>query len=223
MSLAQAPPPNLVERGRDLVRDLNIWHAAALVVGIIIGSGIFLVPKRMMEATGSVKMVFLAWIVGGLLTWFGTLTFAELGAMKPGSGGEYIYIRDGYGPMAAFLYAWNTFLIAKPASIATVAAGVVRILGEFNAFEFLKTDVGGGVSAGQVFACLIIVFFSVLNYLGVKKAGDFHLFFTILKVAMILAIVGIGFSYRGGGLGNFSTSYPHAVGGISGFMAALIA
>ena len=223
MALAPAPPPSSAERGPALVRALNIWHAAALVVGIIIGSGIFLVPKRMMEATGSVKMVFLAWVVGGLLSWFGALTYAELGAMKPGSGGEYVYIRDGYGPMAAFLYAWNTFLIAKPASIATVAAGVVRILGEFNAFEFLKTDVGGGITAGQIFACLIIVFFSVLNYLGVKRAGDFHLFFTVLKVAMIVAIIGIGFSYRGGGLANFSTAFPQAVGGVSGFMAALIA
>jgi APA family basic amino acid/polyamine antiporter len=72
-------------------------------------------------------------------------------------------------------------------------------------------------------ACSFIVFFSVLNYLGVKKAGDFHLFFTILKVAMIVGIIGIGFSYSGGGVQNFKTSYPQAVGGMAGFMAALIA
>jgi APA family basic amino acid/polyamine antiporter len=216
-------PETLVAKKPDLVRALNVWHSAALVVGIIIGSGIFLVPKRMMAAAGSVELVFLAWIVGGLLSWFGALTFAELGAYKPSSGGEYVYIRDAYGPQAGFLYAWTTFLISKPASIATVAAGVVRILGEFPPLAFMHTDIGGGVTVGHIVACSFIVFFSVLNYLGVKKAGDFHLFFTILKVAMIVAIIGIGFSYSGGGVQNFKTSYPQAVGGMAGFMAALIA
>ena len=220
MAQAQIPTPK-VETGSELVRDLHIGHAAALVVGIIIGSGIFLVPKRMMEATGSVKLVFLAWIVGGLLTWFGALTYAELGAMKPGSGGEYVYMRDGYGPLAAFLYAWNTFLIAKPASIATVAAGVVRILGEFQPLAFFQNSYFG-VTVGQLFACGIILFFSILNYFGVKKAGDFHLFFTVLKVLMIVTIVAIGLTFTGGAQ-NFHTSFSGAVGGVGGFMAALIA
>src|SRR5438034_427154 len=113
MAARMKPAPQRVE----LARDLNLWHSAALVVGIIIGSGIFLVPRKMMAATGSVEMVLLAWVVGGILTWFGALTYAELGAMKPGSGGEYVFLRDAYGPLAGFLYAWDTFLVAKPASI----------------------------------------------------------------------------------------------------------
>jgi APA family basic amino acid/polyamine antiporter len=221
MQTAQQPDATVTQRP-DLVRALNVWHAAALVVGIIIGSGIFLVPKRMMAAAGSVELVFLAWIVGGLLSWFGALTYSELGALKPGSGGEYIYIRDAYGPQAGFLYAWTTFLISKPASIATVAAGVVRIMGEFPPLAFMQKDIAG-VSVGQLVACGFILFFSVLNYLGVKKAGDFHLFFTILKVVMIVTIIGIGLSFSGGGVHNFKTNYPQAIGGISGFMAALIA
>lgn len=216
-------PDTAVAKRPDLVRALNVWHSAALVVGIIIGSGIFLVPKRMMAAAGSVELVFLAWVVGGLLSWFGALTFAELGALRPSSGGEYVFIRDAYGPQAGFLYAWTTFLISKPASIATVAAGVVRILGEFPPLAFMNHDMGGGVTVGHIVACSFIVFFSILNYLGVKKAGDFHLFFTILKVAMIVAIIGIGFSFTGGGVQNFKTSYPQAMGGMAGFMAALIA
>jgi basic amino acid/polyamine antiporter, APA family len=210
----------------ELARELNVWHAASLVVGIIIGSGIFLVPKRMMEAAGSVELVLGAWIVGGLLSWFGALTYAELGASRPGSGGEYIYMRDGYGPVAGFLYAWNTFLIAKPASIATVAVGVVRILGEFPVFAFLQHDLLTlplVINYGHLVAIAMIVLFTILNYIGVRKAGDFHLFFTCLKVAMILAIVLIGFSYSGGGLHNFRTTYPQALGGMNGFMAALIA
>src|SRR5580765_5245985 len=86
-----------------LARDLNVGHASAVVVGTIIGSGIFLVPSEMMQAVGSAKLVFLAWLVGGLLSFFGALTYAELGAMKPQAGGEYVYVRDAYGPLGGFL------------------------------------------------------------------------------------------------------------------------
>src|SRR5580765_2383077 len=118
-----------------LARDLNVGHASAVVVGTIIGSGIFLVPSEMMQAVGSAKLVYLAWFVGGLLSFFGALTYAELGAMRPQAGGEYVYVRDAYGPLAGFLYAWTTFLISKPASIATVTTGFVRILGTFSIFS----------------------------------------------------------------------------------------
>ena len=92
-----------------LPRALGLRHAIAIVVGTIIGSGIFLVPKEMMQAVGSAKLVYLAWIVGGILSVFGALTYAELGALKPQAGGEYVYVRDGYGPLAGFLYPWTWF------------------------------------------------------------------------------------------------------------------
>jgi len=125
----------------ELVRDLNVWHATAIVVGTIIGSGIFLVPAEMMQAVGSAKLVYLAWIVGGMLSFFGALTYAELGAVRPFAGGEYVYIRDGYGPLPAFLYAWTWFLIAKPASIATIVSGLVRVLGNFTSFSFFPLPI----------------------------------------------------------------------------------
>src|SRR6266576_3320629 len=120
----------------ELARDLGLSHAGAVVVGTIIGSGIFLVPAEMMQAVGSAKLVYLAWLVGGVLSFFGALTYAELGAMKPQAGGEYVYVRDAYGPLLGFLYAWTWFLIAKPASIATITTGLVRILGTFPIFSF---------------------------------------------------------------------------------------
>src|SRR5579864_509319 len=108
-----------------LVRELGASHAASIVIGVVIGSGIFLVPKEMMQAVGSARLVYLAWIVGGVLSIFGALTYAELGALKPEAGGEYVYVRDAYGPLAGFLYAWTWFVIAKPASIATITAGLM--------------------------------------------------------------------------------------------------
>ena len=210
----------------ELSRDLGVSHATAIVVGTIIGSGIFLVPAEMMQAVGSARLVYAAWLVGGILSFFGALTYAELGALKPEAGGEYVYVRDGYGPLAGFLYAWTTFLISKPASIATITTGLVRILGTFAVFSFFSTDVIASpfhITYAQLVAIAACILISVLNYLGVKKAGEFQLIFTLLKVAIILAIVVIGFSYSAGNWSHFGGSFPGAKGGITGFMAALVA
>src|SRR5215467_14579221 len=124
-------------RSPELVRELNVWHATAIVVGTIIGSGIFLVSKEMTQDIGSAGMVYLVWIVGGLLSFFGALTYAELAAMRPWAGGEYVYIRDAYGPLPGFLYAWTWFLIAKPASIAAITTAIVDLLTTLPGLAFL--------------------------------------------------------------------------------------
>ena len=210
----------------ELARDLGLSHAGAIVVGTIIGSGIFLVPTEMMQAVGSARLVYLAWVVGGLLSFFGALTYAELGSMKPQAGGEYVYVRDAYGPLAGFLYSWTWFLIAKPASIATVTTGLVRILGTFSVFSFFSypcISYPFMVSYGQFVAIAAAVLVSWLNYIGVRRAGDFQFVFTLLKVAIILGIVAVGFSYNGGSWANFATEFVGAQGGIAGFFAALVA
>src|SRR5580693_2087065 len=214
----------------ELSRDLEVSHASAIVVGTIIGSGIFLVPAEMMQAVGSAKLVYLAWVVGGALSFFGALTYAELGAMKPQAGGEYVYVRDAYGPLAGFLYAWTWFVIAKPASVATVVTGLVRILGTFPFFSFFSTNLipaPFAVNWGQIFAISAAILISWLNYLGVKRAGEFQLVFTLLKVAIILGIVVVCFSGLGNATGrgwsNFASTFAGAKGGIAGFMAALVA
>jgi len=210
----------------ELARDLGLSHAGAVVVGTIIGSGIFLVPSEMMQAVGSARLVYLAWMVGGLLSFFGALTYAELGAMKPQAGGEYVYVRDAYGPLAGFLYAWTWFLIAKPASIATVTTGLVRILETFPVFSFFShacISYPFTVNYGQLVAIGATILVSWLNYIGVRRAGEFQFLFTLLKVAIILGIVAVGFSYSGGTWANFATEFTGAKGGVAGFFAALVA
>jgi len=214
----------------ELSRELGVSHATAVVVGTIIGSGIFLVPSEMMQAVGSARLVYLAWIAGGLLSFFGALTYAELGAMKPQAGGEYVYVRDAYGPLAGFLYGWTWFVIAKPASVATVVVGLVRILGTFSAFSFFENNMISwplAVNWGQLVAIAAAIFISFLNYIGIKRAGEFQLVFTVLKVGIILAIVVICFGgagkVSGHGWANFATTFGGAKAGIAGFMAALIA
>jgi APA family basic amino acid/polyamine antiporter len=210
----------------ELARDLGLSHAGAVVVGTIIGSGIFLVPSEMMQAVGSARVVYLAWVVGGLLSFFGALTYAELGAMKPQAGGEYVYVRDAYGPLAGFLYAWTWFLIAKPASIATITTGLVRILGTFPVFSFFSHACISHpfiVNYGQLVSIGATLLVSWLNYIGIRRAGEFQFLFTLLKVAIILGIVAVGFSYSGGTWANFATEFAGAKGGVAGFFAALVA
>jgi basic amino acid/polyamine antiporter, APA family len=214
--------------GPDLVRELNVWHATAIVAGTIIGSGIFLVPKEMMQAVGTAKLVYLVWVVGGLLSFAGALTYAELGAIKPWASGEYVYIRDAYGPLPAFLYSWTWFLIAKPASIASITSGLVRVLGNFAAFGFLGQPIlhlGSSymLTWGTILAIAATILISALNYVGVRKAGNFQLVFTALKVLMIAVIIGAGFSAANGSWSNFATSFTGAKGGTAGFMLALVA
>jgi APA family basic amino acid/polyamine antiporter len=212
----------------DLLRELNVWHATAIVAGTIIGSGIFLVPAEMMQAVGSAKLVYLAWVVGGVLSLFGAVTYAELGATRPWSGGEYVYIRDAYGPLPGFLDAWTWFLIAKPASIATVTSGLVRVLSSFSAFSALSHPIfsfgsSWTVTWGHLVAVGATILISALNYIGVRKAGNFQLVFTALKVAMIGVIIVAGFSAASGSWANFGTMFLGAKGGMAGFMAALVA
>ena len=220
------------ERGPELVRGLNAWHATSIVAGTIIGSGIFLVPAEMMQAVGSAGLVYLAWIVGGLLSFFGALTYAELGSVRPFSGGEYVYVRDAYGPLPGFLYGWTWFLIAKPASIASVTSGLVRVLGTFSAFSFLPQTLFAWhvtasrvlvVNYGHLFAIGANVLITGLNYVGVRKAGNFQFVFTVLKIVMIVGIAFVALTASAGSWSNFGTSFAGAKGGMVGFMAALVA
>ena len=222
MSEPISPSPR--QTPADLPRVLGAPQAMAIVVGTIIGSGIFLVPREMMQDLGSSSLVYLAWIVGGLLSLFGAMTYAELGAMLPYAGGEYVYLRGAYGDTTAFLYMWTWFAVAKPASIAASTAGLARTLGVFPAFHFLDTHVAGTpLLWSQVFAIGVTWFMTGLNYLGIKRAGDFQLVFTLLKGVLILLVAALCFASATGDWGNFSTGVPGVVGTLKGFMSALIA
>src|SRR6266516_207344 len=164
-----------------LVRELGLAHAASVVIGVVIGSGIFLVPAEMMRAAGSAKLVYLAWIVGGLFSFCGAVTYAQLGAMKPQAGGEYVYIRDAFGPLPGFLCGWTWTLLIKPASLAAVSTGIVQVLGSFSALSFLTTFERNAThltGLGQAVAAGMVLFVSAINYIGIRRAGNFQLALT---------------------------------------------
>ncbi len=209
-----------------LPRVLGPWQATAIVAGTIIGSGIFLVPREMMRAAGSSNLVYLAWIAAGILSLFGAMTYAELAAMRPFAGGEYVYLRDAYGELPSFLYMWTWFAVAKPASIASSAIGLVRVLGIFSLLTWLGNPLllhPFRLEWGQIIAIGVVWLITGLNYLGLRRAGEFQLVFTLLKVALIAAIVFFCLNSSLGHRSNFSTIFHGATGGVAGFTVAMIA
>ena len=221
------------EKKLQLVQGLGPWAAMAMVVGHIIGTGVFLVPSAMTRATGSVGLVFLVWIVGGVLSLFGALTIAELGAAMPEAGGAYVYLRRGLGPVWGFLFGWMNNLVGKPSSIATIAAGFLIFVSffvpEVNTaiftlhfhVPFTSRSTEFAFSWAQPLAAAAIAFMSFINYLGVRLAGRLQVLLTALKIAAILAVVALGFLFAGKRPASAQPLFPHSVL-LSGFLTAMV-
>src|SRR5467141_4140914 len=148
----------MTEKRLELVRGLGAWASAAIVVGTMIGTGIFLKPAEMAREGRSVSVVFAAWIVGAILSIFGAFSFAELGSMIPEAGGEYAYLRRGFGPVWGFLFGWMHSIVGRPASMASIAAGLLRFCG------FLVPAVAAPIFAWQI---------SIPGLIGWVKPYDF--------------------------------------------------
>ena len=213
----------------ELKRDLGVWGAASIVVGTVIGSGIFLVPKSMVQNVGSAEMVIFVFIFGGLLSLAGALTYAELSAAMPEAGGEYVYLREAYGPFFAFLYGWTQMWVAKSGSIATLATAFFTYMANFfPALEGVITEFHLPllglltIKTGQIFAMVVIGLLGWLNYFGVKVGGNVQIGVTVVKVGLIALLIVVGLTFPGGNMANFSSSIP-APGGVAGFFAALVA
>src|SRR6266478_1699003 len=166
----------------ELKRDLGPWAAASIVVGTVIGSGIFLVPKTMIQNVGTVEMVFAVWVVGGLLSLAGALSYGELAAAIPAAGGEYAFLREAYGPLWGFVYSWTQMWVAKSGSIATLATAFFVYLAHFypplnHVFYSIPLPIGpqGGpleIQYGQILGIVLIALLGWLNYYGVKLGGN---------------------------------------------------
>jgi APA family basic amino acid/polyamine antiporter len=215
-----------------LRRDLGVWGAVAIVIGTVIGSGIFLVPKRAILKVGDPWELFFVWVFGGLLSLAGALTYAELAAAMPESGGEYVYLKAAYGRLYAFIYGWTQMWVAKSGSVATLATAFYLAMVNFapglNAVVTrIDAPIGPGwkpleITLGQLVAIGLILGLAAVNYFGVKFGGGVQLVVTIAKVGLFAAIIFIGFSFTGGTFTHMNTSVPANPGGISGFFAALV-
>ena len=196
------------EKRLELVRGLGPWASAAIVVGTMIGTGIFLKPAEMAREGRYVAIVFAAWIIGALLSIFGALSYAELGAAIPEAGGEYAYLRRGFGPLWGFLFGWMHSIVGRPSSVSSIAAGMMRFLSFFlpavaaplftvhiaipgltgwiKPYDFVFTW-------AQPLAVFWLVIMTGINYLGVRLGGEVQVFLTAIKLASLAIIIGIAF------------------------------
>ena len=179
--------------GSQLHRGLNLWDVTLLVLGLVLGGGIFLTPPSIAQAIPSAKGILAAWVVGGVLSIFGGFVYSELGAMKPEAGGMYIYIRDAFGPFPAFLYAWVAYFVILAGADAAVAVGFAEYFSVFfpalGTKHVLFTAVGFPVSAGQLVAVAAVLVLSATHYVGIREGSRVQGVFTLLIVIALLWLV----------------------------------
>ena len=181
---------------RELDRAIGLGSAILFVVGSVIGSGIFLTTGAMAEVMPSTSLLLLAWTMGGVLALTGGLTYAEMGAMFPRSGGVYVFLKEAYGSLPAFLYGWAALLVVVSGGIAAVAVGFAEYLSYF--FPALSPSVvvvrfGPGptdiaISAGQLVAAGVITVVGAINYVGVRRGNMVVVALTAAKVAALAAL-----------------------------------
>ena len=185
---------------------LGPLETTTILVGSVIGSGIFLVPNTIASQLGSFGLIIIVWLISGLLTLFGALSYAELGGIIPHAGGQYAYLREAYGKLPAFLFGWTEFLVIKAGSIAAVAVAFALYFGHFipEAWQDLfhqtvQLKLGLTVTMEdfgvKVVAIICILLISTVNYLGVKFGGWVQNVFTFLKVGALVALIGLTFIF----------------------------
>lgn len=199
-----AGPPRRFE----LVRGLGPWASGAMVVGTMIGTGIFLKPSEMAREGRTVFVVFAAWIVGGILSLFGALSFAELGAAIPEAGAEYAYLRRGFGPVWGFVFGWTHSVVGRPSSLASIAAGLMSFMGflipavaaPIFTVHIAIPGLTGWIKPydfvftwAQPLAVCWLMLMTFINYLGVRLGGAVQVFLTIIKIASVAVVIGVAF------------------------------
>jgi APA family basic amino acid/polyamine antiporter len=204
--------PTQTDHGKvDLRRQLSLADAISIVIGVMIGSAIFLVPSSIAQTIPSTPAILSAWILAGILSLLGAFAYAELGAMLPATGGQYIYLRESVGPFWAFQCGWSFFVAARSGGLATLAVGFSIYAAHFLPFTGLRA---------RLLPVTVIALLTALNYRGVRMGALLQRFLTAMKVAGVVLLIAAGF---------LAASHSHPAAGISraitwsGFGTALIA
>ncbi|MBI4548839.1 MAG: amino acid permease [Ignavibacteriae bacterium] len=212
----QSPPHGRGEQvtqsnSGELRRDLTLLDSTMINIGSMIGSGIFLVPATIALYLQSSWLVILVWIIGGIVSLFGALSVAELGAMYPKAGGQYVYLREAFGQLWGFLYGWTGFMVIISASISAVAVGFATYLGYFVPLSAIEI---------KLVAIASIVFLTVINCFGVKVGAIVQNSFTFLKMGALGALTILGFVLTptsSGSVSNLaSVCHPISLSNIAG-------
>ena len=202
------------EAPAQLRRILGLWDLVAMIIGTVIGSGIFLVPGAVLRAVGnSVPVALMVWLTGGILSLLGALTCGELSAMKPQAGGLYVYIRECYGPFLGFLFGWTLFFVIGSGSIATLAVAFSSYLGEFITLSPWSL---------KAVAALMILVITVVNVLGTRSSANLLNVTTAIKVAALLTVSVVLLWYGKHSVLGDANSSVHPTSNLAGFGLAMI-
>ena len=182
-----------------LARVLTLLDATMINAGGIIGSGIFMVPATIALLTGSTSLILAVWVFGGLISLFGALSVAELGAAMPRAGGQFVYLNEAYGPVWGYLYGWSCVAVINTASIAAVGVA----FSEYLSFFFPLSTMGI-----KSVAILSVILLTIINILDVKSGARAQNIFTLLKIGAILGIISLGLVMDGGSAENIQPFYP---------------
>jgi len=184
-----------VESG--LVKGLGAIDATTLVVGSMIGSGIFIVSADMARQLNSPGLLLLTWIVTAAMTFVAAISYGELAAMMPHAGGQYVYLRESFGPLAGFLYGWTLFLVIQTGTAAAVAVAFAKFLGVFVPWVSAKNYLFGsgrlGLSTQQLIAIVVIAILTAINARGIRTGAIVQNVFTVAKTAALLGLIALGF------------------------------
>jgi APA family basic amino acid/polyamine antiporter len=196
-------------RMQTLERRLGVFSATTIIVGSMIGSGIFIAPSIMASYVATPGIWIALWLVGGALTLLGALSYGELCAMMPQAGGQYVFLREAFGPTVAFLYGWTLFLVIQTGFNAAVAIAFAKFLGGVGV-RVGENDVvwaagGFALSRAQLVAVAVIAALTWVNMRGVREGAFVQNVFTVLKVGAIAILVLVGF---GSGKGSFAHFTP---------------
>src|SRR2546427_153651 len=200
----------------ELKRQLGLLDSTMINVGTIIASAIFIVPSAIAATLGATGPAILVWVVGGVVSLLGALSVAELGAAMPEAGGQYVYLTRAYGPASGYLYGWTSGVVINPASIAAIAVGFATYFGFFVPLADAGT---------KIVAVLSIVALTVLNSLGVRLGAVTQNVLTLIKMALLVGLIVVGFVLPGGSVANFAPLWSDAPLGrqIASFGVALVA
>ena len=204
-------------KDRNLPRVLGLWDIVSIVIGGVIGSGIFLVPKDIAVAVQVPLLILAVWVVGGLLSFFGALSFGELSAALPEAGGAYIFLRESYGKMIAFLFGWTLFLVIDSGAIATLTVAFST--------KYLPQLVPLSPLGQKIVSFAFLLFLVLVNYAGVRWGANLQNLLTVIKFGALIAICGVIFIFGKGQTANFASPSPGTFSGnlLSSFGIALIA
>ena len=207
--------------GERLARRLGLWSAVAVVIGTTIGSGIFRTPASVAQLVGDVPLFLVAWVLGGAVALAGALTYAELAAAFPRSGGIYVFIREAFGPLPAFLFGWAELWIIRPGAFGaigiTASAYTLRTLG----LDPAAAVAGLPLRAEQALGAAYILIVAGVNYYGIHRGAVLQNVSTALKVGALAALVLIGLAL-GDGSAAGEIAAQRAVVGLSPFLLAMV-